>query len=168
MNILKPVNDTLVMIKIHWSLLLILSTVFLFATKTSFNIPVYIMAFAGIYRLIKNSELHRTPEIRFVHILFFSIWLPMLFSLTDAVDLSHSLKTTLPYLRFLFAAYFIIYEVKKKDLLEPLTVGIGLIISFWCIDGALTPSFNLLLGLICLDIPYTSVPLRDSFPPKAY
>ena len=162
MNILKPVNDTLVMIKIHWSLLLILSTVFLFATKTSFNIPIYIMAFAGIYRLIKNSELHRTPEIRFVHILFFSIWLPMLFSLTDAIDLSHSLKTTLPYMRFLFAAYFIIYEIKKKDLLEPIAVGVGLIISFWCIDAL----FQFLVGVDMFGYSMRGNSIGGLFSPK--
>ncbi|MCH8080576.1 MAG: hypothetical protein IIA06_12505 [Proteobacteria bacterium] len=43
MNTTRPVYKIIDLIKIHWSLLLILSTAFLFATKTSFNIPFYIM-----------------------------------------------------------------------------------------------------------------------------
>ena len=107
MNITRPINGFLVLVKTYWSLFLILSAAFLFATKTSFNIPVYIMALLGFYKIIDNYSVIRTPEMRFVCILFFSIWLPMLFSLTDAVNLPHSLKTTLPYFRFLLIAVFI-------------------------------------------------------------
>jgi len=135
MNTTRPIIGFLDLVKTYWSLLLILSTVFLFATKTSFNIPIYIMALLGLYRIIGNHGSFRTPEMRFVCILFFSIWLPMLFSLTDAVNLPHSLKTTLPYLRFLFAAVFIIEEVKKNDAFLSLVFGIAIIISFWCVDA---------------------------------
>ena len=70
-----PVNKTVGLIKTHWSLLLMLSAIFLFATKTSFNIPIYIMAAIGLYRLSKNRELQSAPEIHLIYILFFSLWL---------------------------------------------------------------------------------------------
>lgn len=135
MNITTSINKSSDFIKDYWSLLFILSPVLLLATKTYFNIPIYIMALIGLYRLIKKNHLLYSSEMRFIYILFFSIWLPMLFSLTDAINLPHSLKTTLPYLRFLFAAYFIIDEVKKKNIFNKLLLGLSIIISFWSLDA---------------------------------
>lgn len=162
MNTTRPVYKFIDLIKTHWSLLLILSTAFLFATKTSFNIPFYIMAAIGLYRLIKNNDSHRVPEIRFIYILFFSIWLPMLFSLTDAVDLHHSLKTTLPYLRFLFAAVFIIEEVKKNDAFNHIVLGIAIIISFWCLDAL----FQFIVGVDMFGYPMRGNFVGGLFSPK--
>jgi len=162
MNMNDPVNKTVGLIKTHWSLLLILSAIFLFATKTSFNIPIYIMAAIGLYRLSKNRELQSAPEIHFIYILFFSLWLPMLFSLTDAVDLPHSLKTTLPYLRFLFAGYFIVEEVKQQDLYKRLVLGLGIIISFWCLDAL----FQFFVGVDIFGYPMRHDSVGGLFSPK--
>lgn len=157
-----PENKIIGLIKTHWSLLLILSAIFLFATKTSFNVPVYIMAAIGLYKLGKNSDLHRALEMHFIYILFFSLWLPMLFSLTDAVDLPHSLKTTLPYLRFLFAGYFIVDEVKKKNLYSKLVLGLGIIISFWCLDAL----FQFFAGVDIFGYPMHHGSVSGLFSPK--
>ena len=162
MNTNSPVNKIVALVETHWSLLLILSAVFLFATQTSFNVPIYIMAFAGLYRLIKNSDIHRAPEMGFIYILFFSLWLPMLLSLTDAVDLPHSLKTTLPYLRFLFAGYFIVDEVKKNNLYNKLVLGLGIIISFWCLDAL----FQFFVGVDILGYPMHGGSVGGLFSPK--
>jgi len=162
MNTTRPIIGFLDLVKTYWSLLLILSTVFLFATKTSFNIPIYIMALLGLYRIIGNHGSFRTPEMRFVCILFFSIWLPMLFSLTDAVNLPHSLKTTLPYLRFLFAAVFIIEEVKKNDAFLSLVFGIAIIISFWCVDAL----FQFFVGVDMFGYPMRGSSIGGLFSPK--
>lgn len=148
--------------KENWSLLIILSAVFLFATKTSFNIPMYIMACTGLYRLIKNGTFYKSPSMHFIFILFFSLWLPMLFSLTDAVALPHSLKTTLPYLRFLFAAYFIVDEVQKKSLHNKLIIGIVIIVSFWCLDAL----FQFFVGVDIFTYPIYAGYADGLFSPK--
>jgi len=162
MNLNNPANKILYLTEAYGALFLILSTAFLFATQTSFNIPVYIMAIAGLYRLIKNNDIHRAPEMRFIYILFFSLWLPMLFSLTDAVNLPHSLKTTLPYLRFLFAGYFIVDEVKKNKLHSSLVLGLGVIISFWCLDAL----FQFLVGVDIFGYPMHAGSVGGLFSPK--
>ena len=162
MNINNPVNQCVDLIKIHWSLLLILSTAFLFATKNSYNVPMSIMAVTGLYRLIKHRELRAMPEIRFIHILFFSLWLPMLFSLTDAVNLPHSLEATLRYLGYLFVAYFIVYETKNKHLHNKIILGLGIIISFWCLDALL----QFFVGMNLLGYPLNNGLVDGLFSPK--
>ena len=157
-----PINKVFDLIKIHWSVFLILSTALLFATDTSFNIPIYIMAILGLYKLINHHDLYKMPEARFISILFFSLWIPMLLSLTDAVDLPHSLKTTLPYSRFLFAAYFIIDEVQKKNLYSKLILGLGIIITFWCFDAL----FQFFTGEDIFGYPMSSNLVSGLFSPK--
>ncbi len=146
----------------HWSLLLILAAAFLFATKTSFNIPIYIMAFIGLYRMIKDRSLFRSQEMLFISVLFFSIWLPMLCSLTDAADLSHALKTTLPYVRFLFAAYFVVEEVRNKNLSNKLICGIAMIVTFWCMDAL----FQFFIGVDIFGFPMHYGSAEGLFSPK--
>lgn len=162
MNINNPVNKCIDIIKIHWSLLLILSTVFLFATKNSYNVPMSIMAVTGLYRLIKYRDIQTMPEMRFIHILFFSLWLPMLFSLTDAVNLTHSLETTLRYLGYLFVAYFIIYEIKNKHLHNKIILGLSIIISFWCLDAL----FQFFVGVDMFGYPLNNGLVDGLFSPK--
>lgn len=161
-NSLRKPSGLYRLIAANWSLLLILSAFFLFATSTSFNIPIYIMALAGLFRVFKNRALLRSQEIHFINILFFSLWLPMLFSLTDAADLTHALKTALPYVRFLFAAYFVIDEVKNKDLTNKLVFGIGIIITFWCLDAL----FQFFVGIDIFGYPMHYGSAEGLFSPK--
>ncbi len=145
----------------NWSSLLILSTVLLFSTKTLFNLPICIMALIGAYRLICN-RFPRAPELNFIYILFFSIWLPMLFSLADAIDLKHSLRVTIPYLRFIFAAYFIAAELKKENVRASIIIGLIIIIGFWCFDAL----FQFLVGVDIFGYPLNNGFVGGPFSPK--
>ena len=70
-------------------------------------------------------------------VLFFSYWLPELFSIVDAVDLPRSLREVgvdLRYLPFLWLAAMAVDRARNRRLVW---IGIALIVGLWTLDGLL-------------------------------
>ncbi len=130
-------NNSIDRARDNWSVVLILSALFLFSTKALFNIPFAIMSFLGIYRLIKTPALLKTPEIRLACIIFSCLWFPMLLSLIDAENFFRSSKTVFPYIHFLFSSIFIIGELRNNETLKKTILGIFIILTFFCFDATL-------------------------------
>ena len=85
-------------------------------------------------------------------VLFFSYWLPELFSTFDAVDISRSLREVaadLRYLPFLWLAAMSVDRARNRQLVW---VGIALIICFWTLDGLLQAVLDFSPALRLLDI----------------
>lgn len=83
-------------------------------------------------------------------VLFFSYWLPELFSIVDAVDLPRSLREVgadLRYLPFLWLAAMAVDCARNRRLVW---TGIALIIGVWTLDGLLQALLNWspVLGLL--------------------
>lgn len=122
--------------KDNLAVLLMLAALFLFASKSLYNIPVGIMALIGLYRLLAHSSaVFNNPLTKVFCVLFLCLWVPLLVSLIDAVNPARSAQTVFPYLRFLFAGIYIIYETRSKSLWEKLSLGAFFIIVFWCLDA---------------------------------
>ena len=116
----------------YWPCLLFLLAIIGFISKSLYNYPVGVMAIIGLYKLIASPKLiSQDKTIRLFSLAFLCMWLPLLISLPDAVNFSHSAHTVFPYLRFLFAGIFIITEIaKNKDRLNFVIAGIFFIVLF--------------------------------------
>ncbi len=116
--------------------ILLAAVLFLFISKSLYNIPIGIMALIGLYHAIKSpAELFRDRLTRLFIFVFACIWIPMLFSLPDAVNLSRSAKTVFGYLRFLFMGIYVLQSLKGRDIWQKLRLFIFCLIAFWSIDG---------------------------------
>jgi O-antigen ligase len=96
-----------------------------------FELPILLMALLGLWLLLSHTRnVWAMPAVKPLLIVFACIWLPMLFSLTDAVNLSRSAQTTLVFLRYPLAGIFLIYAlqdaISRKRLLRTTGVAISL------------------------------------------
>lgn len=97
----------------------------------SFELPMAIMACLGLWlTLSQRRAVMALPALKPLLLIFACIWLPMLISLTDAVNLPRAAQTTLVFLRFPFAAIFAICvlaaPVARDRLLTATGVGLTL------------------------------------------
>ncbi len=148
--------------KEHWGWLLIFSFLLLLPFKL-YEVPMGIMALIGLARLARAPRAVRhDPALRLMWLLFFCIWVPMLLSLTDAVNVNRALSTTLSFLRFPLAGIFIIQTLRTPQAWERLWLGVTLLIGFWCVDGLI----QLIAGVNLLGHPYDGIRLSGIFYPK--
>ncbi len=152
------------LIKKYWPCLLILLAFIGFISKALYNYPVGIMAIIGLYQLIKSPKiLLQDPVLKTFSLVFLCLWLPMLISFTDAVNLNHSAHTIFPYLRFFFAGFFIITALAKDpDRLKFIVASIFYIVLFWCVDATIQFIFNKNL----LGFPYEPGQITGMFYPR--
>ncbi|WJW75271.1 O-antigen ligase family protein [Thiohalobacter sp. IOR34] len=147
----------------NWRWLLILACLPLFATKTLFNLPMAIMMFIGIARFARApGEVLRDPLLRLMTLLFLCFWLPILFSLPDAVNLKRAASTALVDLRFFFAGLFVIDTLRDATARRRLFLGAGLIGLGWTLDALL----QMVLGYDLLGYPYNGERPTGIFHPK--
>ena len=128
----------------YWPCILVLLAFAGFISKALYNYPVSIMALLGFYRLLTNHKILVTDKIlRSASIVFLCLWLPLLFSLPDAVNPVRSAQTTFAYLRFYFSCIFIVHEIfKDKDRLSFIVTGLFYLVLFWCVDATIQFAFN--------------------------
>lgn len=157
-------NNVISIIKKYWPCCLFLLAIIGFTSKSLYNYPIGIMALLGLYKLIISPNLLiEDRSLKLFSLAFLSIWLPLLFSLPDAVNPMHSTHTIFPYLRFFFAGIFIIQEVSKDDdRLKLITAGIFFIVLFWCIDA----SIQFIFGENLLGHPYEQGHITGMFYPR--
>ena len=142
---------------------LLLISLFLFISKSLYNVPMGIMALIGVWYSCKYwKQLLRDPVIRSHVLLFFCLWLPMLISLVDAVNMRRSAATVFPYLRFLFFGIYVLHEIRKAGVLEKIRAGIFVITAFWCIDAVI----QLCLGIDLFGFPYRAGDITGLFYPR--
>lgn len=147
----------------HYAWALIALTLLLFCTKTLFNVPLWIMSLIGLYRVARAPRLLvGDPVITTLGWLFIAIWLPQAVSLVDAVNGARSAQTVLPYPHYLFAAVFIVQELRDPVVRRRLTWSMFAIITFWCADAVL----QFFAGRDLLGYPYTPGQLSGLFYPK--
>ena len=141
---------------------LILIAVALFATEHLVHYPIAIMALAGVAQFIRNPKLIRDPAIGLVTILFACVWLPMLLAWVGATDPQHAGKTTLSYLHFLPAAWFVLRCGSEPRVLKIVTAGTVSLALFVCFDAVV----QLASGRDLFGYPVDDGILKGVFYPK--
>jgi len=151
-------------LKKYWAVILILLTIVGFVSKALYNYPLTIMAIIGFYRVIVSPQsIWSDQTLKYFIFLFLCLWIPMLLAFPDAVNPSRSAQTVFPYLRFLFAGIFIIYELSKNDeCFKILIYGVFFIVTFWCIDA----SIQFFIGYNLLGFPYRVGEITGMFYPR--
>ena len=157
----KNISSTIIK---YWPCLLILLAFIGFISKALYNYPIGIMAILGLYKIITNHRILLQDQIlKTFTIVFLCLWLPLLISLPDAVNPSHSSHTIFPYLRFFFAGIFIIEEISmNKDRLRFIVTSLFFIIFFFCIDATIQFIFNSNI----LGFPYNPGEITGMFYPR--
>ena len=144
-------KNSLALLHANYRVLLIGSIFLLFCTKTLFNIPFFLVAFLGLYCLIKSPlSLFENTALRALLICFLCLWLPQLASLPDAVNPSRAMKTTFSYVHFFFAGIFIILALQERGALQKINLFIFSVLAFWAIDALL----QFFVGINLFGYPY--------------
>ena len=151
-------KKSIIFINEYWPCLLFLLAIAGFISKALYNYPVAIMALLGLYLIIKSPDIIiKDKTIRLFSFSFLCLWLPLIISLPDAVNISHSSHTVFPYLRFLFAGIFIIHEIgKDSKRLTFIIASIFYIVLFWCVDATIQFVFGKNLAGFPYDRSYIS------------
>ena len=122
------------------------------------------MAILGLYKIITAHRILLQDQIlKIFTIAFLCLWLPLLISLPDAINPSHSSHTIFPYLRFFFAGIFIIDEISmNKDRLRFIVTSLFFIVFFFCIDATIQFIFKSNI----LGFPYKPGEITGMFYPR--
>ena len=157
----KIISSTIIK---YWPCLLILLAFIGFISKALYNYPIGIMAILGLYKIITaNRILLQDQILKTFTIAFLCLWLPLLISLPDAINPSHSSHTIFPYLRFFFAGIFIIDEISmNKDRLRFIVTSLFFIVFFFCIDATIQFIFKSNI----LGFPYKPGEITGMFYPR--
>ena len=143
--------------------ILLITALFLFISKSLYNVPIGIMALIGVWYSIKHAKkLLQDPFIRGYILLFFCLWIPMLVSFVDAVNYGRSAETVFSYLRFLFFGIYVLVEIRTPDILKKIQVVIFAIVAFWCIDAII----QLLFKIDLFGYPYRPGDITGMFYPR--
>ena len=161
-------QETRISLAINWSrehlgLALLLLSIALFVSKSLYNVPVSIMAVLGAGRAFRyRHALVKDRAGKYFLALFLCLWLPLVLSLPDAVNIEHSMRTALPYVRFLFAGFYLLLEVRKPVFMKKLMPGIYCLCTFWCVDALIQVVFSANL----LGYPYEKNHITGMFYPR--
>ncbi len=154
--------QVIIWLRVNQASVLLVLTLILFTSKSLYNLPVVIMAIIGIARCIKSPRvLFLDPTIRIYSCLFLALWVPLLFSLPDAVNFSHSARTVFPYLRFLFMGIYILDERNRIALFPLLRQVTFWVTLFWSVDGV----FQYLIGYNLFGFPHEEGHITGMFYP---
>lgn len=142
---------------------LMAACIFLLPLGRSVELPMLIMAIGGVMLFLRNPKdtLH-DPHVRLFAGLFSCIWLPMVFSLPDAVSFDRSLSTTLVFLRFLFMGVFMLYALRTNGATHKVMIIVVTVLCIWSLDALI----QLFAGHDLFGFPNDDPRLRGIFYPK--
>ena len=123
---------------VHWRWLLMWSWVALLPTKNMWNVPIILMAVAGLVMLATSwRAIWGARAARLMGLVFLCLWLPMLPALVTAADFDHSLMTAAKFLRLPLAGVFMVSVVSSRLNRRNLIFAIFGLQLFWCADALL-------------------------------
>lgn len=152
------------MLRSPWTApLLIAACIFLLPFGRSVELPMTIMAVAGLVRLVRQPrEVTADPAVRLLALLFACFWLPMLLALPDAVSFDRALSTTLVFLRFPLMAVYMLHTLRDPASLGRIGLALTAVLGFWTVDALI----QLGLGTDLFGFPYDGGRLRGIYYPE--
>ncbi|MCE9550556.1 MAG: O-antigen ligase family protein [Betaproteobacteria bacterium] len=100
--------------------------------RNTFELPVALMAIFGLLLvLLEPRRILTNDAIKPLIFIFACLWIPMVASLTDAVNFSRAMQTTLVFLRFPLAAIFTIYALQSSPSRARFLMMLGVVLSFF-------------------------------------
>jgi len=131
--------------------LICLSFFILLPFSSFYNIPLIILAIAGIICLFDKSHLPELEaKVRIYGLLFACIFIPMVLSFPDSINQAETFRKILSFIAYIFAAIAVINGLNNLKYQQYFLLGIGLLISAWIIDAF----FQYVTGSNFLGYPY--------------
>jgi len=147
-----------ILAKYSWLVLLLYIT--LLPTKSLYNIPVIILAVAGIILIHMHRNIYcKNDSIKSFGLVFLCIWIPMVLSLPDAVNFQESFRKVLSFTAYYLMGIAVIYLLTNESRRQHLINGIGVLLVIWCLD-AVWQSYS---GSNLLGFPYDGYRLNGIF-----
>ena len=100
------------------------------------EVPVLVMAAAGIYLLVRQGKrLSTRRPFRIFTLVFLLVWVPVTISLIDAVNPERTLVIVVNHLRFYFAGLFMLYTLGNRDAQQRFQALSAWLLGFWVLDA---------------------------------
>jgi O-antigen ligase len=100
------------------------------------EVPVMLMAIAGVYLCIRHwRRLRDDPAVRLFAGVFLLAWVPILVSLPDAVRSESTTMMAVNHLRFAFSGIFIVYALSTPATHRRFLTLCAWLLLFWVVDG---------------------------------
>ena len=141
---------------------LILVALTLFATENLIHYPVALMSLIGLAQMMLRPRDCLNQPARALMILFCLIWLPMVFASAGAYEPDRSAETTILYLHFLPAAYFVLSACRDAAVFRLVTSGTAILLIFVGFDAFA----QLIWHVDLFGYPYDDGILKGVFYPK--
>ena len=141
---------------------LILLTLTLFVSQHLVHYGMGLMAVLGVVEAVRHPAALREWHARQLLLLFALLWVPMAIACVNAVAPDHSLRTLLPYLHLLPAAYFVMRACADVEVQRLVTVGAALLLTFVTLDAFV----QLIWQQDLFGYPYDHKVLKGVFHPK--
>lgn len=143
-------------------ILLTILVLVLFATKTLFIIPFFLLSLFGLVYIFADKVDIRKANYRMLVCLFLLLWVPVLLAAIDAVDSSRAVNKILTFACYLPAGIFIIFMIDNERIIALLHAVIFIVLCIWMIDGTV----QFFAGQDLFGYPYTPPQLMGMFYPK--
>lgn len=120
----------------QWPLLLIWSCLAVLPIGRVVEVPVMVMAIAGLYLLVKHWRTWRfEPAFKLFGTVFLLAWIPIVVSLVDAVRVESTAMMTVNHLRFGFGGLFILHFLSTPQAHRRFLTLCAWLLLFWVVDG---------------------------------
>jgi len=137
-----------------------------YALLTSEHLVHYayaLLMFGGLAAIARAPRsVWQDADLRSCSLAFLALWLPMLASLSDAVNPAHASKTVFAYLHFWPAALAIVLALRQAAARRVVFIGVAAVIAFWLADAVL----QLVTGRDLFGHPPAGNILTGAFYPK--
>ena len=141
---------------------LILVTLTLFVSEHLVHYAMGLMALLGVVEAVRHPAALRAWHARQLLLLFVLLWVPMVIASVNAVAPAHTLRTVLPYLHLLPAAYFMMRACVDVEVQRLVTLGAALLLAFVALDAFV----QLIWHQDLFGYPYDRNVLKGAFYPK--
>ena len=146
-----------------YSWIIVLLYIALLPTKSWFNLPIIILAAAGVALIFSYRNIYcNNDNIKSFGLIFLCIWIPMVLSLPDAVNFQESSRKVLSFAAYYFMGVAVISLLTEETRRQYLVNGIGIVLLIWCLDA----SWQSYTGSNILGFPYNDKQLSGIFYPK--
>ena len=120
----------------QWPLLLIWSCLVVLPIGRVVEVPVMVMAIAGLYLLFKHWQSWRhNPAFKLFAGVFLLAWIPILVSLVDAVRPQSTAMMSVNHLRFAFSGIFILHVLSTPEAHRRFLSLCAWLLLAWVVDG---------------------------------
>ena len=100
------------------------------------EVPVMLMAIAGLYLLVKHWQSWRhNPAFKLFACVFLLAWIPILISLLDAVRPQSTIMMSVNHLRFAFSGLYILHVLSTPEAHRRFLTLCAWLLLFWVVDG---------------------------------